>query len=38
MTWEPLWLTIAIMLACALVFGVIAYVLWIALWLPEVDE
>lgn len=38
MTWEPTWLTTAIILACALVFGVIAYVLWIVLQLPEVDE
>ncbi len=38
MTWEPLWLTTAIMLACAIVFGVIAYVLFVATRVPEVDE
>jgi len=38
MTWEPALLTIAIILACALVFGVIAYVLFVATRLPEVDE
>jgi len=38
MTWEPALLTTAIILACALVVGVIAYVLWIVLWMTEVDE
>ena len=38
MTWEPALLTTAIILACALVFVVIAYVLFVATRLPEVDE
>ena len=38
MTWEPALLTIAIILACALVFGVIAYVLFVATSVPEVNE
>ena len=38
MSFEPTWLTTAIILACALVFGVIAYVLFVATRLPEVDE
>jgi len=38
MSFEPTWLTTAIILACALVFGVITYVLFVAARVPEVDE
>jgi len=38
MTWVSPLLTTAIILACALVFVVIAYVLFVATRLPEVDE